>query len=556
MNDEIQRIKELIFKSKLKLAIGSIRKLLDNYKSNLINGDYASFEEELVVLAQDFERLSKDKRIRTEDSSFINTEINRIALSILQLLTAIEQSLHQNVISFSDIKGGLKLIDSNRGMEMACKAIRKAQSMRVIGSGRQDLVEDSLNPYILDYYKEIESRLADSGDGKFVIKRITQHLLKDTFRTHLERCYKILGNSSKNKFDIVLYGNLRLAYTYAIIDSHEKNQSILFLTLHTKNNDIDVIDTSMVFYSQDISIIQKFKTHFDQFWEKEGVKGRVIKSQDDFEKYIPFDNQLFKSYSEVKNFIKRVPNNSIRMDHLKYEIDLFHRRLKGLDDCELRISHTHKNQRMSHCFFWYMSELQQGMSYKTISLDRFWYCLYDIERFIEKQEVALLQGAKIERIFQVNSNKLEDKEYFEAQQRIIYKNLIQHQKFDNYTFSILFSEDDKELYRRRNFAIWSDDNKDYQVVFLLRYGQKDAQTVLYFINRPKNKKLSSIPHDNEEKLNTATNQFNRGKQVIIAQNKRLLKYLSQGTKVHEFEQKITFLKKCGVPNVADYLKSC
>lgn len=561
MNKEaIQSVKNLVFKGSLKQAISKTKELLDSIKNSpLVANDYSSLENTLLLISSQFENFIKDERNRTKKQEYISNERNQITLTLLKFINEIEQVLSSENIDISSSLLHLKVIDPDEGMKLATEAIKKSSSIRIIGAGRQDIAEDSTNSNVSNYYEKIQNRLSEKSKESqpVLIKRITQHVLKDKFQSHLKKCFDITAEPfNVNRFEMVLYGKLKIAYTYVIIDSNKNNESIIFLNLHTKNYDQDIVDTSLVFTSKDKNIISIFKTHFDQFWEKESKRGRVIKSIEDFDNYIPFDEQLYKEYNEIKYFIKRVPNKSIRMSHLKYEIALFHKRLKGVDNCKLMIPHTKKNQRLSQCFYWYVSQLKKGMSYKTISFDEFWYCLYDIEKFLEKQEIALIEGATIERIYLINTRRIEEKEYFDDQQKIIYKNIIHHHKYDKYTFSILFTKDENELKRRRNFAIWSDDNKDYQVVFLLNYGQKEPQTTVYFVNRPKSKRVSKVPHDNEQYLSNAIEKFNIGKQLVSLQNETLLEYIAKDANSSEFEKKISFLKKCGIPNIESYLRSC
>jgi len=235
---------------------------------------------------------------------------------------------------------GFEPIDRTDAIKEATDKVKTAKYMKIIGSGRQHHIENTNSNEIRDYYQAIENRLSSSSNSgrSFSVQRVTQHQLKNKFREHLRKCLSITEEQeNKSLYSIVLYGNLMITNTFYILKDEEEGKSIIFLTHNIDNEEpFTNVDNVLVFKSEDQDIISTYEKYFDQFWEKEGKHGRSVSSLSEFEKYVPFNEQLYKKYNEIKNFIKRVPNESVRMQHLEYEINKIHERLRGLNNCNLR----------------------------------------------------------------------------------------------------------------------------------------------------------------------------------------------------------------------------
>lgn len=437
--------------------------------------------------------------------------------------------------------------------------------MKVIGMGRQHFAQLSENNHIVNYYKAIEKKLSEETKTKrpFSVKRITQHVLKDKFQNHLRQCFEIINQpKNNNKYEVILYGDLKITYTYYIINSYEEKKSTLFLTLNNEDTNINLIDTTLVFYTEDFDIISKFNKHFNQFWDIDGHEGRVISNLMDFEKFIPFDPKLLKQYNEIKNFIKRVPNDSVRMKHLQKELSLFHKRLQGLDNCLLEFRHSEKNQRVSDCFIDYIGDMKEGRkSYKTISIKHFWETLYDAQLFLSKQEASLDKGAKIERIYLVDSTVSVEIEESKSEQIAILRNYLHHMRYPTYSFSILFSSHEFPINHGENFAIWIDEDISYKVLFLIKYGLTvPGVTELSFANFGYTGNAKMLA--NQAKVSGYETNFDFAKKKVQEQNQRLLEYISDRKKTNfvmdadyaPYERQLNFLQRNGIADIERFLQ--
>ena len=459
---------------------------------------------------------------------------------------------------------GLTRIDSEKAMRLAIEDIKTAKYMKVIGMGRQDVAEASSKNHVRDYYKAIEDRFKDS-ERPFSLRRVTQHVLKPVFKNHLKECFQILdsqGNKS-SKYDLVLYGDLKITYTYYIIRNEDENTS-LYLTLNTENLDLDRVDHSLVFHSRNAEIIDKFSEHFDQFWMIESKQGRRISDLRNFDRFVPFDGPLYNQYTEIKHIIKRIPDDSVRMKHLKKEMDIFHRRLKGLDACDLTYRHSNKNQRVTDCFIDYITDLRDGKkSYRTISIASFWESMYHVSTFLEKQAIALEKDAVIERILLIDSTKLDEYQSNGPLQIAITRNYLHHKKYTNYCFSILFSTDVMEMNFRDNYAIWNDEDIDYKVLFKMQYDRDSGgSTTLLFANYSLNE--ATDMRKNQDKINEAESNFAFMKIKVKEQNQEFIEFLEKSKKVDshysieskEIQRKIEFLLNCGIDDIDFFFKNC
>jgi hypothetical protein len=270
---------------------------------------------------------------------------------------------------------------------------------------------------------------------------------------------------------------------------------------------------------------------------------------------------LYNLYNDIKNFIKRIPNDGIRSRHLKNEIELFYRRVKGLDDCVLRYRHSEKNQRISDCFTDYVSDLKDpDKSYKTISVRDFWEMIYDPQKFLDAQEISLMAGGKIERIYLVDSTRLVENMNSKEEQLALLRNYEQHMQYPNYCFSVLFSTAESEVKRRENFAIWSDKKLNYKVLFSIKYGLNTyAVTDMTFANYLSKK--SENMKVNRGKVDAFENIFNFSKKRVLDQNNKLLKYFknqkhpdensSNEDRTHQAQ--LDFLRLIGIKDIEKFL---
>jgi len=562
---KLESIKSFLANGDVSLAISDLGEYLREKKEYFNPGTYQKFDKIYVNISSRFNSQSVRSLKGVVNPEEFQRAVSQLVASMVDLIYQIGSSLSDSEITplSNRVIDGMSRVDSEEAMRLAIDEIKDARSMKVIGMGRQDVAEATANNHVLDYYSAVENRF-QNPERPFSIKRITQHKLKPKFVKHLKKCFQIVSDQGEqiNSYDLLLYGDLKITYTYYIINSNA-GESSLFLTLNTENYDIDAIDNSLVFYSRSHEIITKFNDHFDQFWRVESKQGRKISDIFNFDRYVPFDGPLYNQYNEIKHIIKRIPDDSVRMRHLKTELDIFHRRLKGLDDCVMTYTHTNSNQRVTDCFIDYFTGLRDGhKSYRTVSFPQFWEAMYHIPTLIEKQAIALAGGAKMERILLLDSAKLDEYEISRALQIAIPRNYMHHQKYSNFCFTILFSRDPEEMKVRDNFAIWKNEDLDYRVLFDMKYGhESQSTTTVYFANYSLTEKEKTDMRKNQARINEKESDFTLMKELVADQNQKFLSYLNGpkdderqfSTESKEIQRKIEFMKNMGIDDLMGFM---
>jgi len=199
---------------------------------------------------------------------------------------------------------------------------------------------------------------------------------------------------------------------------------------------------------------------------------------------IPVNKQIYKHIETLKEDLRHIPNNSIRMDHAERELDQAVFRISGLRHNKLVIAHKMTNGKLLSVFYRYINELGKGGRYSTISFYEFWKNLHTIDTFISAHENALTKGAEILRIYVVNAARITNPEYIEEQREYIEANLELARKFSNFRFIVHFSQNyGNTLQKHENFAIWERGHES--IVFFPDHAKKGdniGETSLYFIN--------------------------------------------------------------------------
>ena len=361
LDPKILTIKKFVSNGNLDIAIVELEQYIQEKSDVLRKELLRKIEKHQTGISARYSELKNQHKQGITDPEYFQRTFAKLIADFIDLLYQVSDIIEdtEELPVIERTMDGLVRIDSEKAMRLAIKEVKKAKLMKAIGMGRQDFAENPGENHVKDYYRAIEERFRESRNtnAPFIIKRVTQHLLKPTFQNHLKSCFEIIDEDKESgiRYDLVLYGDLKITYTYYIIRS-VTNEASLFLTLNTENKDTDQIDNVLVFYTRNIEIIQKFNQHFDQFWRIESKVGRQISSLYDFDKYIPFNGPLYNQYNEIKHFIKRIPDDSVRMKHLKTEVDIFHRRLKGLDGCFMTYRHSDRSQRVTDCFMDYISD--------------------------------------------------------------------------------------------------------------------------------------------------------------------------------------------------------
>ena len=555
-------------------------------------GDYASACQELIHFIEDSDNLGTIKRAsikrklgslnkafdsysqavgKVHDSKKFAANIYKLYLIIGQIKSEIEDLDFQ--LSCDDT---LVEIHPDAALDEAIMLLKSdPQSMKVIGAGRQAFAQKTKENKVVEYYRAVEEALEKTPSSKrpFVIKRITQHKTEIRYREHLRNCFEIVGkNTNFNTYSVIFYGKLAITNTFYIIKNCN-GESTLFITLNVDLD--DVIDNALVFKTTNKRIITNYEEYFNDFYRAESKNGRIIEGIVDFDRYIPFEEDIYDQYNDMKNFIKGIPNTSIRKKHLKYAMDSIYTQLKGLNASQLVYNYTRENENIVYWFEKYMGDLGINKSYRTVSILKFWEVMQSSgDTFRYNQEDALEKGAKLHRILFIDSSgmsldKYEDEKgkakyikEVDFRNSIIKYNLQLSEKFDNYNFHLLFSNNPKEIAGFENFAIWSDDNEPkYKVLFRMTYAyfnQKQTKTTLFFANYGNSGKGQE--HSNQNLVDGYETIFTKYLIRVKRQYKELSDFINADIGIEEYNsnqellsENIKVLKKCGINDVKAFL---
>jgi len=249
---KLESIKKYLSNGDVKVAIDELNIYIQDSKDYIHKGIYEKLDKNSINLAGRHAQLKKKNQNGELDHDSYQRGIAQIITDTIDLIYEIANELSQSEIApiSARIVDGFTKINSEDSTRLVIQKIKEARSMKVIGMGRQDVAEATSSNHVLDYYDAIERRFKDPNNP-FSIKRVTQHRLKPKFVKHLKKCFQIVKDQDdqQNKYDLILYGDLKITYTYYIINS-VNNESSLFLTLSTENLDIDAIDNSLVFHTK------------------------------------------------------------------------------------------------------------------------------------------------------------------------------------------------------------------------------------------------------------------------------------------------------------------
>ncbi len=222
-----------------------------------------------------------------------------IYLKIKDILNRINLLHHHN-------DANLQFIDtSEEAMLKLIGAISDAEQIRIIGTGRQDVVERmrDKNKIVKKYLGQLEKRIRLKK--YLVFKRITSDSINPSFLTHLETCLEY-GVKNNHEVGISLVDDIEIAMTYVIVDDR-----IVVFNLYNKYSE-EVSDSSLDFFSTNKLIIRQFIEHFEGYWSKDSIKSRINKSGSDLRQNL---RQSTKSY--VKKNVLEIGDLTKCMNSLK-----------------------------------------------------------------------------------------------------------------------------------------------------------------------------------------------------------------------------------------------
>lgn len=560
---KLESIISYLVEGKTRQAISSILSLIKVLNQGKEHIDLNEIQNEVVLISSTFESLNKSNNLGLESKADHDIQKNKIVVSILSVINDLKKYLtkyEKTEIDRIDI-GVFQKAQANKKMDEICDWVEKARSIRVIGSNRQEKFEKEPLNCIKNYYEAIQKRCSHDFDGKhpLVYRRITNRNLTKKYHLHLRECFQET-EKNKNNFKVIFYGELHLIFTYLIIDTIY-NESILILNLYTEDNDIEIFDTSVVYFTKDVAIIDQFKSHFKCAWSKEKDVNLVIKNIKEFNFSTPFDKKIDHGIKNILKYAKRIPKNSVRYDHLRYHTREFEHRLKGIVESQLTVPHTDRNQRISTAYYWYLKNLSKGCSYKTISVLEFWEGRHNFKRFLDLHREAFERvdnRGLVTRIYIIDDEKINSPEYIKRQKKIVHLNFELAKEFsENYQYVVLFVENYLSfLSTNRNFAIWSKDN-NYRVVFLSEYPSnfvRKGKTNIYFLEEWNTEHPKYF--NNRTKYIKASGTINKWLKESFNQKEKLgLVYNNSKCKeskkmdeaeIKKYQDRIKFLQACDV----------
>lgn len=544
LDDKLNTAISFLIEGNTDLSLQELERLLTSMKkTNPDPSIIGKLEGKYIQIANRFHTNQKEETYATKTGEEIKVEKNAIVVAILSLLEELRK-VTESKLSIKEKEKREGVFLKRRADEMmgeVCTYIEKAKSIRVIGANRQEKYEKEPVACISEYYATIEKRCAHDFEGlhPLTYRRITNRDLSRSTINHVEKCF-VGAEKNKNTLKVLFYGKLHLTYTYLLIDTID-GDSILILNLYTKDNDIEILDTSFAYCCFDEPTIKEFKVHFQNAWDTESELSLVLKDRKEFSYYIPFDPEVENKMTKIRKHAFHIPKESIRLEHLKYHLREFSKRLGQLGESLIPVPHTDKNQRISTAYKWYIKTLARGCSYKTISVFEFWDGIQNLDiflaihrdRFESKEE-----SGNVTRIYIVDNTRLIDSNYIQTQKEIIRKNFELAKEFsNNYDFLILFVDDyERFLNINRNCAIWSKDN-EFRVVFLSKYPRDFSErgvTNIHFIEEWNN--FNPINLKRKERYTRASNQIARSTKMALKQNSML-------KEVWQHRENLTGIKK-------------
>ncbi|MCG8330179.1 MAG: hypothetical protein MI974_20945 [Chitinophagales bacterium] len=540
---QINTIKEYIREGQLEHAFKIVKELI----ASAIKSDESlsvilkKFENEIDVQLAFFNRIEDINRRSQISRDDYNIDINTINSSFLNTLNKIEERISKDSIFQIHLDQDSLTLDNGFQKEKIAETmlnsiefIKKAKHFRVAGIGRQYIGQVKNIEIINSYYEAIEKRLSQNTPrDRFRYRRITIMELEDNFKQHLNKCFENCEQND-NQTEVILLEDIDMQFTYYIIDT-----SIVVINLYTYSRD-NVLDCPYAYWSNDPDTIDLFINHFDRAWRRETHFGNIITSKDEFQEFIPFNESLLSGLREIKKYIKKLPNSSIRTAWAVNEINQTKDRLKGLVEYSLGIKNKITNGKLLTIFSYYVRRLNENDKYHTISFFEFWENITseDTRDFYNANRSALIKGANITRIYIINNNNITLDKYIASQRVILEQHLKLAETYSNYKFKILFYPSDKYmrlLFEYKNFAIWYGQNET--IVFKPEYVNSTGGSVypkmtsLYYIDKNKVGHPSYI--DNLEVLNNSEIDFND-----------IIKEQKSQSKLNE--EQVFFLKSCGI----------
>ncbi|MGC2234946.1 MAG: nucleotide-binding protein [Pyrinomonadaceae bacterium] len=154
----------------------------------------------------------------------------------------------------------------NEGSLFAAECVKKASTIRVIGTARQDVAGSDENAD--GYLKATEDRFK-SGD-KLTYMRITSSRITAPFKKHLSQLFELSKPNASIRFEIAIDpSNLDVAVSYMVFDEAGVLMAIDNNFMGNRHR-----DNQLFLWSSDTQVVKAFKEHFDDVWLKLPIKIR------------------------------------------------------------------------------------------------------------------------------------------------------------------------------------------------------------------------------------------------------------------------------------------
>lgn len=413
--------------------------------------------------------------------------VTSMILMLAILLFRIQELFDKQKSNLNEIKStirGMYPTDADAGMGMILPKIKTCQTLRIVGLGRQDVIEKLNNDVAKEYLHAIEKRIRK--DDHLVLKRITGGDINPIFEKHLSKILE-LSDQNDHEVEIIIQNSLQAYLTYVIVDD-----SFLIVNISTAVTK-KIIDAKLNFYTYNKEIIDGFTDHFEQLWIKDkpittpnGLQKRITSYRNNITVSREIDSLLSNNYSEVE--VKSLLTNLKNLSTLKIIqgadqiTNASNEELKNVKEQIRTTSFKYKISRDVN--YEYYAELAKLM--KRSDPNFLYKCCYNKESFSSNRFKAFEEQGLTE----VEYKKMK---YYEFQNQFYFNFII----FDDRVALLGFPTSDKNDSMQFSFKITSENpNENKIITSLIKWFDhvligKNSESEILDINYLKNLSISN-----------------------------------------------------------------
>lgn len=150
------------------------------------------------------------------------------------------------------------IVSANDGSGYAASRIQSANRVRIVGTARQDVLEEVIEA--ADYLHATEERV--TSNKPFSYLRITSATLSTPFRQHLSRLLQAPKAKPGIRVEIAVEERMDASISYMIFD----NDELLLIVDNTIFG--SVRDNRLMIWCRESDIVKAFTDHFDNAWNR------------------------------------------------------------------------------------------------------------------------------------------------------------------------------------------------------------------------------------------------------------------------------------------------